>query len=176
MPSRRLLAGLPLAIAVAIAAHAITFGADHTLGGSWAPGLAALLAIAAFARCVTPFVRALVGHQTIAPKGELGNGVLGLACAAAFVYAGIEVAEGRSALAAGLVPLLLVVPLAFVASAAARRFDRGAARAGAIAAVYLRRARVRIVASYARRVRVRAYARTRARRRVTRGRAPPRLA
>lgn len=174
MPLRWLWVGFPLAVLVAVLAHVTAFGSDHAAGGAYATALSGILAGALTLRLGVAFARSARSVRgTFATRYDLGKSALLLAIFAALAFAGIELSEGHAIFGAGLVPLVALLPIAFLVLVVARRVDRFAARVGSLAAVYLRRPTRRVVAAFVRRSRSRAGAAAVHDRRVARGRAPP---
>lgn len=177
MRLRWLWAGVPLAVLVAVLTHVVAFGTGHAAGGTYAFALLGLLAAALALRFGAGFLSAAVARRSaFATEHELGKSALALASVASLIFAGLEIAEGHDTLAAGVLPALALLPIALGVLVLARQLDRVASRAGSLAATYLRRARIHLVATFARRTRSRVAALAIQARRIARGRAPPRFA
>lgn len=177
MPLRWLWAGFPLAVLVAVLTHVAAFGTGHAAGGTYALALAGILAAAFALRFGARFVSsACAARDALGTKRDLGKSAFALAGVAMLAFAGLELLEGHDVWGAGVVPALVLLPIALGVLVLVRGLDRLATRAGALAARYLRRARIRLVATFERRARSRAFALVARSRRIARGRAPPRFA
>jgi hypothetical protein len=183
MVLRRALVTAPLAVVVALAAHAVGFGSDHVFGGAQAGGLLALgaggsvlLALLGLGWLALAGVTAERGtrrlYAFLPGRGLAGNAAF-LAASGFVAFAAGEAMEGRAALgtwATALGILVAAVAVAALARAVARWLAAGAfALAFFVAALTL--GTQRPAPSFARR-RPAAARRVDARG-VRRGRAPP---
>lgn len=176
MPLRRLWAGLPLAVLVALLAHVAGFGFAHVPGGGHVASLLVTLAVALAALALAAFARAVFTRRSIATTTDVRKSAAWLAFLGAVAFAAIELAEGHGIFDAGLRPLLTTLPLALVVALFARGADRALARVAARIATYLRRERARTGSDYLGRTRARIATVAHDVRRATCGRAPPRFA
>lgn len=178
MKLRGLLAGIPLAVLVAVLAHAAAFGFDHAPGAGSATGLIVTLAAGLALLLLSVFFGAAVGFDTgsLAAYNRRGFSVLGLAALAAGAFVAIELSEGHIGGGGILRALIAVLPLAAAVAYLGRRAQRALARAGGSFAEFARCIARGGIAGFVRCIANRIAGRRPASLRARSGRAPPSFA
>jgi len=139
MTLRRLPAGVPPVLLIALLVHLAANGFDHAPGLEGAPVLAALVAGSLLLAALTAFLSASLrtsiatNGSDAASLGALGAGGFGL-------YLALELLEGHG-LAFGLPALLAILPAALLVFRASRAAGTLLRAAGAAFAAYARAAR-----------------------------------
>ncbi|MBD5653797.1 MAG: hypothetical protein IAI50_01295 [Candidatus Eremiobacteraeota bacterium] len=141
MTLRRALWASPLAVAVAVLAHFVTFGFGHAPGSGHAFALIGTLAATLLIGLIGSFTG---GFFARAPRRAERSGRYApflLAAAGAAAFGIIELSEGHVAFPAFLVAGIAALPLAFLVLSAARSAERLARTAGARSAAFVHRVR-----------------------------------
>ena len=188
MPLRRLWAGGPLALFVAILAHVAGFGRAHAPGAEHAGELLVVLAIALAVLAAAVLLRSLAramgarnraaGSPTTMPSTPraLAGYVAALAALAGLAFAALEFVEGHLVTSGSLRSALALLPVAAIVAVIANRAGRTLDDIGSRIGAALAACAHDIVTAFAPRAVVRLRIGVARRGGALRGRAPPRIA
>jgi hypothetical protein len=132
MTLNRALWASPLAVAVAVLAHVVVFGAGHAPGAEHASGLLGFLAAALGLALGATFLAGALGvANPIATGRRFGySAPLALTGLSAVTFGLIELSEGHPAAATWLAAILVMLPIALAVTWLAERTTRAVYGAG----------------------------------------------